>query len=72
MTWLVCVANTGYEIDLEPRKLYERVFDEAAEQKGLVRIIDDSGEDYLFPSALFSAIDLPQALDALLHQQQAA
>ena len=72
MTWLVCVANTGYEIDLEPRKLYERVFDEAAQQKGLVRIIDDSGEDYLFPSALFAAIDLPQALDALLHQQEAA
>jgi hypothetical protein len=72
MTWLVCVANTGYEIDLEPRKLYERVVDEAAEQKGLVRIIDDSGEDYLFPVALFAAIDLPQALDALLHQQQSA
>jgi hypothetical protein len=72
MTWLVCVANTGYEIDLEPRKLYERVVDEAAEQKGLVRIIDDSGEDYLFPVVLFAAIDLPQALDALLHQQQAA
>lgn len=72
MTWLVCVSNTGYEIDLEPRKLYERVVDEAAEQKGLVRIIDDSGEDYLFPVALFAAIDLPQALDALLHQQQAA
>ena len=72
MTWLVCVSNAGYEIDLEPRKLYERVVDEAAEQKGLVRIIDDSGEDYLFPSALFAAIDLPQALDVLLHQQQAA
>ena len=72
MTWLVCVSNIGYEIDLEPRKLYERVIDEAAEQKGLVRIIDDSGEDYLFPVALFAAIDLPQALDALLHQQQAA
>ena len=72
MTWLVCVSNTGYEIDLEPRKLYERLVDEAAEQKGLVRIIDDSGEDYLFPSALFAAIDLPQALDVLLHQQQAA
>lgn len=72
MTWLVCVSNTGYEVDLEPRKLYERIVDEAAEQKGLVRIIDDSGEDYLFPSALFAAIDLPQALDTLLHQQQAA
>ena len=72
MTWLVCVTNTGYEIDLEPRKLYERVFDEDDKQKGLVRIIDDSGEDYLFPVALFAAIDLPQALDALLHQQQAA
>jgi len=72
MTWLVCVSNTGYEIDLEPRKLYERVVDEAAEQKGLVRIIDDSGEDYLFPFALFAAIDLPHALDVLLHQQQAA
>lgn len=71
MTWLVCVSNTGYEVDLEPRKLYERVVDEAAEQKGLVRIIDDSGEDYLFPSSLFAMIELPQALDALLHQQAA-
>ena len=72
MTWLVCVANTGYEIDLEPRKLYERVFDEAAQQKGLVRIIDDSGEDYLFPVGLFAEIELPLALDVLLHQGQQA
>ena len=72
MTWLVCISNAGYEVDLESRKLYERVADDGAEQKGCVRIIDDSGEDYLFPVVLFAAIDLPQALDALLHQQQAA
>lgn len=72
MTWLVCVSNAGYEIDLEPRKLYERVVDETAEQKGFVRIIDDSGEDYLFPSKLFAAIELSQALDVLLHQSQKA
>lgn len=71
MTWLVCVSNTGYEVDLEPRKLYERIIDAAADAKGLVRVIDDSGEDYLFPAALFAAIELPQALDALLHQQAA-
>ena len=63
---------TGYEIDLEPRKLYERVADELAELKGLVRIVDDSGEDYLFPVGLFAAIELPMALDVLLHQGQQA
>lgn len=72
MTWLVCVSNVAYEVDLEPRKLYERVVDEAAEQKGFVRIIDDSGDDYLFPSSLFAAIDLPQTLDVLLHQGKQA
>ena len=70
MTWLVCISNAGYEVDLELRKLYERVADDGAEQKGLVRIIDDSGEDYLFPVGLFAEIELPLALDVLLHQGQ--
>lgn len=70
MTWLVCISNAGYEVDLESRKLYERVPDDGAEQKGLVRIIDDSGEDYLFPVELFAEIELLLALDVLLHQGQ--
>ena len=72
MTWVVCVSNTGYEVDLEPRKLYEQVVDVTAEEKGLVRIIDDSGEDYVFPAGLFAAIELSQSLDVLLHQTQKA
>lgn len=53
MVWLVCISNAGYEIDLTPGQLYQQVVDGAAEQKSLVRIIDDSGQSYLFPSVLF-------------------
>ena len=52
--FLLCVSNEGYEASLELRKLYENIPDKEAEHYGQVRIIDESGEDYLFPSTYFA------------------
>ncbi len=57
--FLLCVANKGYEASLEIRKLYERIPDAQAESHDQVRIIDESGEDYLFPSRFFAPVRLP-------------
>ena len=62
----VCLSNGGYKASLEPRKLYEVVPDAEAEAEGLIRIIDESGEDYLYPADLFRPLDLPTALERAL------
>lgn len=58
--FVVCVRNTGYPASLELRKIYEALPDDDAATHGLVRVIDESGEDYLYPSSFFRAVDLPQ------------
>lgn len=58
----VCLKNTGYEASLEPRKIYEVLPDEKAEKHRQLRVIDESGEDYLYPERFFAAIELPQPL----------
>lgn len=57
--FVVCLTNEGYEISLEPKKLYAVVDDPDAEKHGDIRVIDESGEDYLFPATYFAAIELP-------------
>ena len=59
---VVCVDNEGYPASLEKRKIYIALPDRAAEKHGLLRIIDESGEDYLFPKRFFRPITLPQAV----------
>ena len=59
---VVCVENDGYAVSLEKRKIYVALRDAAAEKHGMLRIIDESGEDYLYPKALFRPIALPQAV----------
>ncbi len=58
----VCINNDGYLASLEKRKIYVALRDAQAEGHGLVRIIDESGDDYLYPKTLFRAIALPQAV----------
>jgi hypothetical protein len=60
-TYLLCVDNKGYEAALEARKLYALVPDEGAKARGYVRVIDESGEDYLYPAARFVPLELPLA-----------
>ncbi|MGA3309143.1 MAG: hypothetical protein ABSD08_11065 [Xanthobacteraceae bacterium] len=59
---VVCVDNDGYAASLEKRKIYVALRDPAAEKHGLRRIVDESGEDYLYPKAFFRAIALPQSV----------
>ena len=56
--FVVCVNNNECE-DLEVRKLYQVVPDEAAAADGLLRVVDESGEDYLYPAEIFLQIELP-------------
>jgi hypothetical protein len=57
--FLLCVDNKGYEASLEVRKLYEKIPDKEADRHNQVRIIDESGEDYLYPSKFFASVKLP-------------
>jgi hypothetical protein len=59
---VVCISNRGYSASLEKRKIYVALRDPAAEKHGLFRIIDESGDDYLYPKAFFRSIALPQSV----------
>ena len=65
--FVVCINNEGFSASLEVRKIYQVLPDTDAESKGLLRVVDESPEDYLFPSAHFIKIELPKSVvDALL------
>ena len=65
---MVCVRNTGYPVALEPRKIYRTRADRDAEAHGMVRVVDESGEDYLYPAKFFMRVDLPQPLRSALRR----
>lgn len=59
---VVCVDSEGHTASLESRKIYIALRDPAAERHGLLRVIDESGDDCLYPKGFFRAIALPQAI----------
>jgi hypothetical protein len=64
---VVCVDNDGYPASLETRKIYVALTDADAEKHGVLRVVDESGADYLYPQAMFRSIELPPAVkDAVL------
>jgi hypothetical protein len=56
---VVCIRNDGYAVSLERRKIYVAIPDQSAARHGLVRVVDESGDDYLYPNEYFASIDLP-------------
>jgi hypothetical protein len=60
--FVVCIRNDGYSASLEKRKIYVALRDPAAEKHGQLRVIDESGDDYIYPKIFFRAIALPQSL----------
>jgi hypothetical protein len=60
--FVICVDNKGYKASLEKRKIYVALSDAMALRHGQVRVIDESGEDYLFPKSLFLPITVPASL----------
>ena len=64
--YAVCVRNDDYPASLELRKLYAVLEDSFAADHGMVRVIDESGEDYLYPTEFFLPIDLPASIEKAL------
>lgn len=64
--FVVCLANAGYEASLELHKIYRALPDQDAAADGDVRVVDESGEDYLYPASWFAPIDVPAAVEKSL------
>ena len=64
--FVVCIQNHGYVASLERRKIYEVLPDSGAAKHRLLRIVDESGEDYLYPAEFFAPITLPQKTSVAL------
>lgn len=62
----VCINNEGYPVSLELHKIYRVIPDEDASDDGDIRVIDESGEDYLYPASYFVPIKLPQTVEESL------
>jgi len=60
--FVVCLKNDDYQASLEPRKIYRAIPDSRAAEHGLIRVVDESGEDYLYPADYFASITLPEGL----------
>jgi hypothetical protein len=56
---VVCIKNRGYEASLDVRKVYRVIPDADAESHGLLRVVDESEEDYLYPAENFVVLDVP-------------
>lgn len=63
--FVVCVSNDGCD-DLEVRRIYRVLPDDAAAADSMLRVVDESGEDYLYPENLFLQIELPRAVEKAL------
>lgn len=63
--FVVCIKNEDYPASLEVRKIYQVMPDPHAAEHQFMRVIDESGEDYLYPAAYFVPIELPHAAETV-------
>ena len=66
MKWTICIKNTGYEASLEARKLYRVQEDPKADALGLIRVVDESHDGYLYPASMFAPIAVQESLESQL------
>ena len=69
--FVICVSNEGYEVSLELRKVYQVLPDPAGAEHGMIRVVDESGEDYLFPEECFMPVEVSGATEEALRQGEA-
>ncbi len=62
----ICINNEGYEDDLKRRTVYQLLPDDSAARSDYVRVIDETGEDYLYPASLFVPIEVPRGVESAL------
>ena len=68
LLFAVCINNSEYPASLELHKIYRVLPDEDAERDGDLRVIDESGEDYLYPADYFMMLELPREVQRALLQ----
>ena len=64
--FMLCIDDGGYPESLEPRKFYEVIEDTKAAAEGMIRVIDESGEDYLYPQSCFVEVPLSHRIEGQL------
>jgi hypothetical protein len=64
--FVVCLVNRGYPASLVVRRLYPVLPDPVAEKHDMIRIVDESGEDYLYPTKMFATVALEKAVEKKL------
>ena len=69
--FVVCIENGGYPVSLELHKIYRILPDVEAAREGDVRVVDESGEDYLYPADWFAAVELPRRVKSSLLRRSA-
>ena len=69
--FVICIENKGYAASLELRKIYQAIPDKNASRLHQLRVIDESGEDYLYPQDYFVAVQLPQAAERAVRRATA-
>jgi hypothetical protein len=65
-SYVLCLSNEGYAASLETRKVYVALPDVSADDNDLIRVVDESGEDYLYPRARFVPLKLPREIEEAL------
>jgi hypothetical protein len=70
--FVICIKNKDYAASLELRKLYQVVADDTAAKLHQIRVIDESGEDYLYPEEYFVPVQLPQSAERAVRRASAA
>jgi hypothetical protein len=69
--YVICVGNKGYPASLELRKIYRIIPDKGAARLHQIRVIDESGEDYMYPEDFFVPVQLPQAVERAVRRATA-
>lgn len=63
--YVICIKNQGYEVDLVLRKVYQVIPEPESEEHLMIRVVDETDEDYLYPASWFVPIKLPEAAEKL-------
>jgi hypothetical protein len=66
MKWTVCISNEDHKASLEVRKIYRVLSDRKGETLGMIRVVDESGEDYLYPAGMFESSAVAPPLERKL------
>jgi hypothetical protein len=69
--YVICLSNEGYAASLEVRKLYQLLPDPKADAMHCIRIVDEDGEDYVYPESLFLPMEVSESVSRALHKQAA-